>query len=81
MHQERTIEEILKDDPFESESPSPYDIYLQAALKMAFANIQAMTVVVQKLEARLEQHEQMHRAANIAAIAAEPEKTKEEKPN
>lgn len=81
MPPERTLEDILKDDPFESDSPSKYEIYLKAALQMAFANIHGMTVALQKLEVRQDQHEQMHRAANVAAIAAEPEKVKEEKPN
>lgn len=71
----------MKDDPFESEAPTKYEVYLQAALKMAFANIHAMTVALQKIEARLDQHEQMHRAANVAAIAAEPKEPKEEKIN
>jgi hypothetical protein len=78
---ERTLEDILKDDPFETDSPTKYEVYLQAALKMAFANIHAMTVALAKLETRIDQHEQMHRAANVAAIAAEPEKVKDEKPN
>lgn len=80
MHEERTIEEVLQDNPFDTETPNKYETFLKAAVEMAFANIHAMTIAIQRLEVRIEQHEQMHRAANIAAIK-DPEPAREDKPH
>ena len=81
MAEERSIGEILADDPFDRDEPSEWDVYLRAALQLAFANINGMTKALEVLSARIDEHEQAHRAANIAAMDMPDIVIKDDKPN
>lgn len=78
--EDRDLGEILSNNPFDMSGPSEYEIYLEAAMRVAYANIAAMTKAIEMLNERLNQHEHGHRAANIAALEM-PAVSKDEKPN
>lgn len=77
---ERSVEEILNDNPFDTDSPSKYELYLETALKLAFHNIAGLTMAVEHLNARIKEHDRLHNASNVAALKM-PDISKDEKPN
>ena len=81
MQDKRTIEEILSEDPFQTEGPTKYETYLNAALHMAFAQIRGLTKALEYMTEHQKEHERMHTAANVAAMSLPDSPVKDEKPN
>ena len=77
---DRELSDLLNDDPFSKVGPSDYENWLYGMLQLAFANLAGITHEMQQLRNRIQEHEHMHQAANVAAMSM-PESTKEEKPN
>lgn len=76
------IERLLSRDPFTQDGPTEYEEYLYGVIKLAWANIAALTAQVERLNAHIKEHERLHAASNAAALKVptiEPDKN--EKPN
>jgi hypothetical protein len=76
----RTLQDILENNPFDEEGPSEYDIFLHAALELAYANIAGLTRAVEQLNQSISEHDRLHKAANVAAMEL-PEFSKDERPH
>ena len=79
--EDRDLNDFLNDDPFENEVPSKFELYLNVAMKLAFANIGAISHNLEQLNRRMNDHEQAHAAASSEALKMPDVPEKEEKPN
>lgn len=76
----RDLREILDNNPFQRDTPTEYEEFLNAALELAYGTLAAQATAIESLSQRISEHEKMHTAANVAAMRM-PDTEKDVKPN